>query len=54
LDSAKINDWAQVIGIFALVASLMFVGLQMKQDREIAAGDNTLLVISERQVEAGY
>ena len=26
----------QVIGIFALVASLIFVGLQMKQDRDIA------------------
>jgi len=26
----------QVIGIFAVVASLIFVGLQMKQDREIA------------------
>jgi hypothetical protein len=36
MDSAKLNDWMQVIGIFALVASLIFVGLQMKQDHEIA------------------
>jgi len=36
MDSAKLNDWMQVIGIFALVASLIFVGLQMQQDREIA------------------
>jgi hypothetical protein len=36
LDSAKLNDWMQVIGIFALVASLIFVGLQMQQDRQIA------------------
>ena len=36
MDSAKLNDWMQVIGIFALVASLMFVGLQMKQAQEIA------------------
>lgn len=36
MDSAKLNDWMQVIGIFAVVASLVFVGLQMAQDREIA------------------
>jgi hypothetical protein len=36
MNSAKINDWMQVIGIFALVASLVFVGLQMKQAQEIA------------------
>lgn len=36
MDSAKLNDWAQVVGIFALVASLIFVGLQMKQTQEIA------------------
>ena len=36
MDSAKLNDWLQVFGIFALVASLIFVGLQMKQDHEIA------------------
>ncbi len=36
MDSAKLNDWMQVVGIFAVVASLVFVGLQMKQDRQIA------------------
>jgi hypothetical protein len=36
MDSAKLNDWLQVAGIFALVASLIFVGLQMKQAQEIA------------------
>ena len=36
MDSAKLNDWMQVFGIFALVASLIFVGLQMKQTHEIA------------------
>ncbi len=39
MDSAKLNDWMQVIGIFALVASLIFVGLQMKQAHEIALAD---------------
>ena len=36
MDSAKLNDWMQVVGIFALVASLIFVGLQLKQSHEIA------------------
>ena len=36
MDSAKLNDWMQVVGIFALVASLVFIGLQMKQSQEIA------------------
>ena len=36
MDSAKLNDWLQIIGIFALVASLIFVGLQIKQEHEIA------------------
>ena len=36
MDSSKLNDWMQVIGIFAVVASLIFVGLQMKQTHEIA------------------
>lgn len=30
------RDWLQVIGQFGVVASLMFVGLQMKQDQDIA------------------
>ena len=40
MDSAKLNDWLQVFGIFALVASLIFVGLQMRQDRTIAMIDS--------------
>ena len=39
MDSTKLNDWMQVVGIFALVASLVFVGLQMKQEQEIAIAD---------------
>ena len=36
MNSAKLNDWIQVIGIFALVSSLIFVGLQIKQTSDIA------------------
>ena len=39
MDSAKLNDWMQVIGIFALVASLVFVGFQVKQTDDIATDD---------------
>jgi hypothetical protein len=36
MDTAKLNDWMQVVGMFALVASIVFVGLQMRQSHEIA------------------
>jgi len=39
LDSAKLNDWMQVIGIFAVFASLIFVGLQMQLDRRLARAE---------------
>lgn len=35
-DLAKIHDWLQVIGMFGLIASLIFVGMQIRQDRQIA------------------
>jgi len=41
MDSAKLNDWMQVVGIFAVVASLIFVGLQMRQDQLIARAELT-------------
>jgi hypothetical protein len=39
LDSAKLNDWLHVIGLFALVASLIVVGLQVKQTDAIALSE---------------
>ena len=36
MNSSRFSDWAQVVGIFSLVASLVFVGLQMKQAQDIA------------------
>ena len=35
-DTKKISDWLQIIGMFGLIASLIFVGMQIKQDHEIA------------------
>ena len=36
MDTSKINDWLQVVGMFGLIASLVFVGMQIKQDHQIA------------------
>ena len=36
MDSKKLHDWLQNVGIFAVVGSLVFVGLQMRQDRQLA------------------
>ena len=39
MDSAKLHDWIQIIGIFALVASLIFVGFQIRQTQAIAESE---------------
>lgn len=39
MDPTKLKDWMEVIGLFALVASLIFVGLQMKQAQDIAIAE---------------
>jgi len=36
MNSAKLHDWLEIIGIAAVVASLLFVSLQLKQSQEIA------------------
>ncbi len=36
MNSEKINDWLQLVGMVAIVASLLFVGLQLKLSRDIA------------------
>ncbi len=39
MDPTKLKDWMEVVGIFALVASLIFVGLQMNQAQKIAIAE---------------
>jgi hypothetical protein len=39
MDSSRLNDWLQVIGLFGVMASLVFVGLQMKQTQDIALAE---------------
>ena len=36
VDSTKLSDWLQVIGLFGVIIGLAFVGLQMRQDQKIA------------------
>ncbi len=36
MNTVKLNDWLQLVGIAAIVASLIFVGLQLKQTQDIA------------------
>ena len=50
MDTAKLNDWMQVIGIFAVVASLIFVGLQLRQADEVATFE-ALSVANQRMQE---
>ena len=37
MDSGKVNDWLQVGGLFGVLGGLIFVGLQLMQDRQIAS-----------------
>jgi len=39
MDSAKLHDWLQITGLFGVIASLLFVGLEMQQSRQIAIAD---------------
>ena len=36
MDTEKLHDWIQIVGIAAVVGSLIFVGLQLKQADDIA------------------
>ena len=50
MDSQKLHDWLQVIGIAAVVASLIFVGMQIKQSDEIALAE-VLESVAARAIE---
>ncbi len=48
VDSAKLNEWLRLIGVFAVVASLIFVGLQIRQTDAIALSQ----IYQERAIAA--
>ena len=39
MNSQKLNDWLQIVGLFGVIGSLIFVGLQLKQTQEIALSE---------------
>ena len=39
MDFRKFNEVAELVGMVAIVASLVFVGLELRQSREIARAD---------------
>ena len=36
MNSQKLNDWLQIVGLFGVIGSLVFVGLQLRQTQAIA------------------
>jgi hypothetical protein len=38
MDSAKLNDWLQSVGMLGLIASLVFVGMQVNQTQRAGEG----------------
>ena len=42
MKTEQLQDWLQIVGLLGVIASLIFVGQQIKQDRNIAIGDGWL------------
>ena len=42
IDSDKINDWLQIVGMFGIMASLIFVGVQVRQTQVIGEGESAI------------
>ncbi len=40
MNSRNLNDWLQIIGLFGVIGSLIFVGLQLKLTQDIALSEN--------------
>ena len=39
--TSRLNDWLQLLGFIGVIGGLVFVGLQLQQDREIASVAST-------------
>jgi hypothetical protein len=40
MNSEKVNDWLQIVGMIGIMASLIFVGLQVRQTQSIGEGES--------------
>lgn len=38
--SKELNDWLQVVGLFGVLGGLIFVGLQLQLDRQVALSES--------------
>ena len=47
--SGKLNEWLQVAGLFGVLGGLVFVGLQLSLDRQLALIEGTEAATSNRQ-----
>jgi hypothetical protein len=54
MKSSKIRDWLEIIGIFGVIASLIFVAMEMRQSQRIAVAniniqraDTTIQLLSD-------
>ena len=41
MDLSKLNDWLQVLGLFGVLGGLIFVGMQLQLDRQVASSQQT-------------
>jgi hypothetical protein len=58
MKSETINDWLQIIGLFGIMASLFFVGMQVRQTQAIGEGESATnfiaSTIASREMLAGH
>jgi hypothetical protein len=40
MNSEKVNDWLQIVGMIGIMASLIFVGFQVRQTQSIGEGES--------------
>ena len=49
--SRELNDWLQVVGLFAVLGGLIFVGLQLRLDRRVALSEGA---VAGLQAQVGF
>jgi len=52
LNLGKLNDWLQVLGLFSVLGGLIFVGLQLRLDRQVALIESANTATSNYQTWA--
>ena len=50
--SKELNDWLQVVALFGVLGGLIFVGLQLRLDRQVALAEGVQAASAEEKVWA--